>query len=705
MNCTYNDGAATLTLGHSSPSLDVQLHGCKGELMLHQNKICQAVLSFENTANIEIITPSGDRINRKTNRIKINLKMGAGKTKLATSIILANKLPKIKPIYFSVENKVTRSFTFNNDRVIDPTFIVVRHSVFGQWVDQIKEFSNLRVYNASDSRSIVKLTKAIQEELAEFNANYDVVLINYKTIFGNVEYVLQHCQYIHEQNTNKGKRIHTLLFNMLQSFYIRRLIYDDWDMLNMKQCPLENSGSCLYMSATNNTPIEKNYMFNNVNRLGFINSMHALTYNFSTLFMNNMFTIRVDDVFLAESIAMGIGNLNITMMPPKPIVYICNVNNNANNAINIISELSNNETILESVNNLSNISPSNIIKSLFAERLEPYKLSVKIINTYTDVLALSCLPRPPPEMTFTHNDIMMCKPILFSYRDIVNRVTAIVNNAKKIVNNEENMLTRVRSRISENNCPICFDTVNTEPAAIMLCCNSIIHVSCAMKCRSANCPLCRVPYGRTFLETFVCLHHDINMESMLEAMSTDKIMNISNTSDNVTKFSILHNIIKCEYDNINMSQVNLKKFESIIFDENSTAVTVTDKKKIKVLVYCSSNETLISIEKQLTGVIKFSRLTHSSACTYKKIFAFESATEPAAILANSWGDAAGIDFKMATDVVILNYIDSPYIMQQIFGRVLRIGQIHRPRIFLVSYGNEATRWKNNYINEGPPCSN
>jgi hypothetical protein len=705
MNCTYNNGALQLTLDHSSPSLDTTMHGCKGELMLHQSKLCRAVLDMENAGHIDLITPDSDKISRRSNRIKINLKMGAGKTKLAISIVLANMLPKVKPIYFSTNGSVTRSSTFNSNRVIDPTFIVVRHSVFGQWVDQINEFSSLRVYNVSDSRSIVKLTTAIHEGLAEFNANYDIVLVNYKTVFGNVDYVLRHCNDVCVQNTNKGKRIHTLLFNMLQTFYIRRLIYDDWDMFNMGICPLENAGSCIYMSATNNTPKENRCVNTHSKPQLFTNSIYTSAYKFSAQYMANVLAINVDDLFLTESIAMGIGNSNMTMMPPKPIVYICNVDNNTNNAINIISELSSDESILESVNNLSNTSPSNIIKSLFAERLEPYKLSVKIIKTYTDIISFGDLPRPTPGIIFTHNDIMMCKPILFSYRDIVNRVTAVVNDAKNIIQNENNMMARVRSRIAENNCPICFDSVDTEPAAIMLCCNSILHVSCAMRCRSARCPLCRVQYGRTFFDTFVCLHHDTNTDTMLNAMSVDNIMEITHTSDDVTKFSILRNIIKCEYDNINMTQVDLKKFDSIIFDEKSKMETVTDNKKIKVLVYCSSNETLLSIEKQLTGVISFSRLTHSSTCTYKKIFAFESATEPVAILANSWGDAAGIDFKMATDVVILNYIDSPYVMQQMFGRVLRIGQQHRPRIFLVSYGNEADRWKTNYVKASPPGSN
>jgi hypothetical protein len=310
---------------------------------------------------------------------------------------------------------------------------------------------------------------------------------------------------------------------------------------------------------------------------------------------------------------------------------------------------------------------------------------------------------PPPEGSlFTQMDIENCIPIIYSYRNIAKRVADTLRESREFVKNEELVLERVRMRIEENSCPICLDRLKTEPAAIMLCCNAIMHVSCVVKCRTNKCPLCRVDYGRTFLDTFVCLHHDTDTQALIDATST--IVDIAeekNKTDVVTKITILRDIIQCNFSNIKRKKVELNKLKSVIFDEKSEMKSVIDNNKMKVLIYCSSNKTLRTVEKQLAGIVEYSRLTQSSTCTYKKICNFKNATRSTAILANSWGDAAGIDFKMATDVIILNYIESAAVLHQMIGRVLRIGQQHRPRIHLISYNNEAQKWMTNYVKSTP----
>lgn len=704
MGYKYINDRLCCVLDHSDNNIDVELHGCKGEVMLHQSKICRALLDFENADAISSKMPSGETISLKTNRVTVILKMGSGKTKLAISLILANKLPKLKPIYFCNDSGALQTRVFNKDRCINPTFIVVRRSVFGQWVDQIQEFSNLRIYKASDSRSIVKLAKLINTDLDMLNESYDIILINHKTISGNVDYVLKHCDNVFMQNKNKSKRVHMLLFNMLNRFYIRRLIYDDWDMLNIGISPLENAGSCIYMSATNNTSIINH-------RVGYINgndtlkaSMENPAYIFTSISLQHTPKIYVDDKFLDESIEIGLKKSTTSMMPPKPIVYIYNIENAENQAINIISELSTDEKIIESVNNLSRTSLSSIIRSLLADRFDSYKQAVKIIDTYIDIDKLNELEAPPEGSSFTQLDIERCVPIVYAYRNIRNRVLDTLNTARILVKNENTMLERVRSRISDNCCPICLESIKTEPSAIMLCCNTIIHVSCVVKCVSNTCPVCRTKYGRTFLDTFVCLHHDTDTVALLNATSSTSIANMDdekNETEHVTKFTILRKIVQYDFSNINKTSIELNKFKSVIFDEKSKIETVKDKNKMKILIYCSSNETLCAVEKKLTGIINYSRLTGSSTGTYKKICRFRESTSAIAILANSWGDAAGIDFKDATDVIILNYINSKCVLQQMIGRVLRLGQLHRPRIHLISYQNESQKWIDNYSKSDP----
>ena len=707
MEYKYNHGKLSRVLDHLDNNIDVELLGCKGEVMLHQNKLCRAIMDFENTDEIVVKTQCMKILSFQTNRITVILKMGAGKTKLSIALILANKLPRMKPIYFCSGRGVIQTRIFNNDRCIDPTFIVVRHSVFGQWVDQINEFSDLRIYKATDSRSIVKLTKYLHTDLNKFNDSYDIVLVNYKTISGNVDYVLEHCDNVFIRNNNKSKRIHLLLFNMLNRFYIRRLIYDDWDMLKIGISPLENAGSCIHMSATDMVNSISNDVINYVNVADTFDAfMVNPAYAFTSANLQSNPRIYVDDEFLDESIEIGLKNSNSSMMPPKPLVYIYNIDNAENQAINIIGELSTDEKILESVNNLSSVSLSCIIRSLLSDRVDSYKQSVKIIDKYSniDIDKLNELDRPPDGVLFTQLDIEQCIPIVYSYRNISKRVLDTLNAARVLVKNEELMLERVRSRISENSCPICLDTIDTEPSAIMLCCNTIIHVSCAIKCPSNKCPVCRADYGRTFLDTFVCLHHDTDTLALIDATSSSSIVDIIEEKkyvEKVTKFTILRDIVTCNFSNTNRTIVELNKLESVIFDEKSKIKPVSDKNKMKILIYCSSNETLSVVEKHITGIIDYGRLTRSSTRTYKKIRNFRDATQATAILANSWGDAAGIDFKDATDVIIINYIEAPCILHQMIGRVLRLGQLHRPRIHLISYQNEAQKWIANYTKSDP----
>jgi hypothetical protein len=697
------DNGILLVINSESPKLDCDIEGCKGELMDHQNRTIKAIVDFEESDCVDICSHNGDS-QLWTNHLRIEMKMGSGKTKLAIGIVLASPKPKKKPV-FVCQNNMRMRRIYKDNRVIDPTLIVVRHSIYFQYVAQIDEFSNLRVFQVRNSRSLVKFAKLINEDLQQFNRDYDVVLVNYKTVSGNLDYVLDKCDCVLRANANKTKRIHLVLFNMLSGFYVRRIIYDDWDMMNIKLAPIENAGSCIRMSATCQTIMDiRGYPFSKYNAAA---DLHNPCYTFAShkTVKCGIPCITVDSEFLSQSIEMGLPNAPGSMMPAAPIVYMYSVSNAENDAINIISELSTDEKILESVNNLSNSSPGTIIKSLFADRFDDYKKAQRIVTHYEkiDIDALDDLPEPPEGAFFQRANIEALEPIEYKYRTIVARVKQCVENAKTVVTNETNTLARIKVRIRENTCPICFERVSDEPAAIMLCCNNIMHVRCVLKCHSKTCAMCRSQYGRTFADTFVCLHHDTDVNELLDA-SLDSELEQKNADESKqnyrpTKISIAKQIIMGIEVNAKRADVELCKLKSIIFDDKSEAKCI-DKNR-KVLMYCSADETLRKIGKELYDAIAFSRLTKSSKSTYNKVTQFRNAKTQTAILANSWSDAAGIDFNMATDIIVFNYIDSPYVLQQMFGRTFRVGQKHRVRIHIVAYENEQVRWLNTYVKPAP----
>jgi type I site-specific restriction endonuclease len=142
----------------------------------------------------------------------------------------------------------------------------------------------------------------------------------------------------------------------------------------------------------------------------------------------------------------------------------------------------------------------------------------------------------------------------------------------------------------------------------------------------------------------------------------------------------------------------LKPLKSLVYDSTSDKECEIDNKKMKTLIYCSANDTLRMIEGEMVGTnVDYARITSSSASTHKKVMNFRNAKGPTSLLANSWGDAAGIDFKMATDIIILNYIESKAVVQQMLGRLLRIGQNKRARVTLISFTNERHKWLQTYV--------
>lgn len=698
MHYYFQNNDIIRVIDRDSPNLDKPLDNCKGELMDHQNRVIRAVIDTERADHI-IANDGFNDIIIRTNHLRIEMKMGSGKTELAIGIVLAERRPIKKPVYSCVQNIPTTT-VFNDDRVIDPTFIVVHHSIYFQWADRIDKFSNLRTFRICDSRSLVKFTKMIHDDLSLFNSSYDIVLVNTKTVAGNVSYALHKCEYILSQAVNKSRRIYSVLFNMLANFYIRRIIYDDWDMLGLGIVPIERAGSCIRMSATKKT-CGSNNINPFINKDNFHSYLHAPCYAFcDKIAIGKIPCINVEDNYLRESIELGLPSSHINMMPAVPEVYIYTIKNAENAAINIISELSTDEKILESVNSLSNTSPCHIIKSLFKDKYHEYTAAQKIIAHYAaiDLNELAKLPEPPEGSSFQRADIEKCSPIKYKYRAIVDRINECVADANEIIKRETIILDRIRDSIKKNCCGICLDDIDNSPAAIMLCCSNIMHVKCVLMCRNKRCPYCRETYGRTFDDTFVCLHHDTDIQSLLntsinEGMETDDGYFCNQTK--ITKMSIAREIIMGMQPSVDKTPIQLMPLQSIIFDEKSAAKCVDGPRK--VLIYCSADETIDKISSSITGSIDHSKLTASSTSTYDKIKHFRDATVDTAILANSWTDAAGIDFNMASDTIVFNYFKSPQIINQMWGRTLRMGQKYRSRIHIIAYENEKTQWFDNYV--------
>lgn len=702
----------TFTLDQTDLDLDELSPMLKVDLWAHQSRIVRAVLDFETA---QAISTTGDEINefQTTNRLKILLQAGAGKTAIGVAIVCARPVVDSKPIYFidTESPGVIQERIFPANAIIRPTFVIVRPSTYAQWIAEIERFSTLRVLGVSNLMTLKDMvTKALASPVI-FNSSYDIVVISNTTTAGASDTITANSAGFFRAEV-KSKSLYILAMNALSRKCFSRIIYDDGEF-HVKIAPMENAFSCIYMSATHDyTGAGKNKLSvkpkdETYDQLAL--DLEFTSYDFSRLAFAQMPTIKVTPGFLEESLYLSRGfsndadaKLSISAMPAEPEIWLVRINNGESKKIDIIDALCNDAKIMESVNNLERQSFGAIIKNLMAERFVPYKKSMELIAHYEamDIEGLALLPAPPPGASFQADNIARMEPIEFSYRDIVARVNKAVEDARALVAEEVKILERVRNHLGDGDCAICMDPLNTSPAAIMTCCNNIIHYVCALNCRNGVCAFCRTAY--TSEGTFVCMHHETDVASFMSANTAREQLAVVNAPEPIatvenSKLSILNDILNGRHDNLKQTKVRLRSHGALLFDESVKAEVEANPEKIKALVYCSANGTLCAMENDIT--IDRARLTRSSAATATKVSRFNRATKPTAILADTWRDAAGINFREATDIIVINYIDTRAVVEQMFGRGLRAGRASRLRIWLLAFNNECTRWLNTFVRQ------
>lgn len=709
--------------------------GCRGELMRHQAACVWMLKEFESMAELRIPLGFDNTAIIKTNRYKVKSPMGSGKTKLAIGLILCSPRPAIKPVYLLSSwssRLIQQERIFPAESIIWPTVIAVRSSIFSQWIDQIAEFSTLRVLQVSDSRTLNAFVTMAVNNLARLNSDYDIIIIDYKTISGKTDAITKDLTGIFDVNMKKQKHTVPLIMNTLSRRCFARIIYDDSEY-HMRAAVFENAMSCIYLSAkhdygTKSGP-SKFMLLGQDGRLktGFAELLEHPNYTFNSDTFRSMITIEISQSFVTESMNLGISdmsiedlgreaenpgsqNLKVRMMPPEPEVWLCPVVNIESKVIDIINCLCDDAKIMERVNNLTTTSFAEVIKTFMADRFEIYRAALKILDHYENMDRgfINSLPKPPEGLSFTVDNLKRCEPIVYAWRDINNRISDLVADQRKIVNDEHKLLERIQNNLAGSECPICLDNLKNEACGIMKCCNQVMHIRCLMHVIQRRCAFCRAPYAATGAETFVSMHHNTDYSDFAEAKSLpiDMMAAIVDQSEistpaitELTKLSVLYDIVACNWSNLERHQIALRKRDAIIYDTTADTKTEGRPEKLKILIYSSADETLKKIE--IGMPIQHAHLTSSASATFAKIKRFRNAEIATAILANSWRDAAGIDFKTATDVIIMNYVDAPSVVQQMVGRVQRMGRQNRARIWIIAYNNECNLWLNNHCEPLP----
>lgn len=714
----------------------IVLKNCHGELMRHQSSAIWLLNELENSRELSFVGNFGLTTTVKTNRYKLQSPIGSGKTKTAIGLILYSPRPPIKPIYWfdstndarnvaSMERWFLQERIFPDNAIVWPTVVVVRSSIYSHWHEQIADFSSLRIFSVGDSKTLISFVKMATDNLNKLNTEYDVIVIDYKTISGKTESITDKCAALYEINTKKTKHLVPLLFNTLSRRCFARVIYDDSEF-HMKAAAFENASSCIYLSATHQygglRGVSKLVLHTN-GAPTFENLLEFPTYTFDEKTFFDMITVGFNEGFLMDSGNLGIPDVSLSvdsnvpaseseikmrsMMPAEPEVWLCPVVNAESKAIDIIGCLCNDTKIMESVNSLTVTSFAEVIKTLMAGRFEVYKNAMRLVSYWSgfDLSSIAGMPKPPEGMSFTVENLRRCEPVVFAWRDLANRISDLISAEQKVIDNECRVLERVKDSLGDADCGICLESLKGDAIGIMLCCNKILHIKCILKWSARKCPFCRVDYGTTSKETFAPMHHETDFSNFVDAktatLGMETILKAPNAggTDELTKLSVLRAISLGRFSDITRTQVRLKKLGTIIYDPAIEAKCEDRMERLKILIYSSADDTLKKIEADIP--IGHAHLTASASSTAAKIKKFRASTEPAAILANSWRDAAGIDFKTATDVVIMNYVDAEAVVQQMVARLLRMGRVSRARIWLISFKNECDSWLRTHCEQLP----
>lgn len=699
-----------IVISEDFPDLQIK-NGLKCDLFKHQSKIAKCAIDMENAITY---MSQRSKVTHKIGRYIIKIPMGSGKTRTAIAIINESPRPAIRPIWITNTHNMTKMcVSFKTDKVIDPTFVFVQPLVMAQWIREIADNTRLRAFVVKNSKTTNLLLHDIFTNLREFNSQWDVVLVSCKKITGDVSNVLNKSKYIFHNNNKKTKYIHDIILNCLTGHYIRRAIYDDWDLLGIRNSLIGNFGICVYLSATSKYYIKRYNEQSFSHSISRYNSMQ--TYYMTICNMNPLPTIKIFPEFLYQSLSLSDTSDHAQkMMPEEPLVMICQIKTPHDDAMAVLDMMTSDENIIENINNMSVKSVGGAIISIMDGKHSEYCKSVNITNKYTQEYVESLLTLPEDPCSISEENLLRIiedmEEIKYSYSNIGVLIESVVNKAKEFIKASNILMSRVLDRLVENTCPICFEEATSNKVyVIMRCCSRIMHSRCVILHNNLRrCPVCRTLFSDVRGNPFTVISGTMDMKTVIVPNNSpsEPMIDLTKLPDTcsayVTKHEVICDIIAQNYDNIQFNKATINNHRNhFIFSpremSENTNLVQENAHPIKALIYCSSDSTIKQIKNRLESFINTEILTGRVSNSTRLLREFRTSDDSMCIISNTWRNAGGIDFKAATDIIVVNYVDSDYDLVQMMARGIRIGRRGVLRIWILAYINELFRWNKSQI--------
>ena len=574
MNGTAHRRRCCFTIIQDNEDEIHQPESIKTQLFIHQKK---AISRMRNLELSHLIVREDLNRSLKTNFGIYADRVGAGKTLAMTALVATSVRPRKKcgiPLNntgYTVINQINDKRTRLH---VNTTLIIVPHSLMRQWVDTLKMVEGLKFFMVNTNKLVNKLVKTILESRAseasgqktKSSVDFSIVLIS---------------------NT----MVRNFWIEPYQTVVWDRVIVDEPHTFVLNHLPEANF--CWFVCAT---PYDILYS----NRQWLRCTMGG-DYYYTKINPNELAVIKNSDDNVNNSLCLP-PYKEITMKCLAPI-YLRNGAIRNNLPAEALSRLNGNDVTgaLEILNCDAN-SKSSIVESL--------------ISNYRDL---------------AHNETLSIQR-LSQIRNITN-----TERAERIKRHQEKLddylkkVADITERVNtEENCPICLDSVD-DPCAIMNCCQKSFCLECIlMSLKNSNkCPMCKA----------------------------------------VTRVDSLH--IQSD-TNTNKSA----KKESGLLSKSNTLLEIVKnmKEDSRYLIFSEYDGSFRRISYKLSErAIPFKVLTGNCNAQQKIIQQYKDG-EVKILMLNATNFGAGLNLQMTTDIIIYHEFRSKDLKTQVIGRAQRPGR-------------------------------
>jgi SNF2 family DNA or RNA helicase len=705
---TYN---VSILIDETYKGVD-DIEGLKTSLFPHQKPIVQAMLDVENIRKSQVTMTSNGYGHTATEVTIMNSScvlsepVGSGKTIDVLSLILLQKFPKAYPDIGVVklnENSNTKSLKsvvrrkFKN--ILFPTIIFAGVSVVDQWVQAIKEFTSLRyfaVYHVRDLQILIEMMAS-----KKIN-NYDIVVVKNGKITRPVKF--PDFVKVELKNKKSNPYIYNVISN-IRNFCWSRVVVDDFDTIKLPHnAGLVNGLFTWYISSTKKmmpSRVTKNSQFRTTSDM-LMYSNYGCGKIMENKLLFNCMNIRNNPEFIEQT-----NNLP----SPKFFAYVFNNPNDRymglmgvmdNEQANQIMEMLNGDAFETAADaaGIKSTSVADIFQKILGEQFENYETSIKVIDFIDrNEDAKKRIPyseNPDTEDTYTKKNLLEYRHPSYNYPGLRGLLSNTKVEYKEIHEKSGIAIQRVKSNISEGDCPICYIDLKDEEedCVILKCCGVVVCSGCCFetifpnKRMDGQCSNCR---ARLSILNIIYLNSEFNLDSIVEDRIQDNFsgdLNVETEPNEApkkprTKIDAIVDIIN------GVSPEEQKAVDVRIHNLMKGRGNLPNGEVKKVLIFANYDETLKKLEEEFIELkIKYVRLGGGHSEISRKALAFQKSKKSCVMIINSTKHCSGINLQTATDLIFSHKILDKNVEAQVAGRIQRMGRKTQANIHYMFYKNE-----------------